>query len=58
MPLDGVTHANSEIAIESYFSVLDAKSESSSSNQTAEIGSVINLEERDYCGCYPGHKCV
>lgn len=45
--LDGVTHANSEIAVESYFSVLDAKSESSSSNQTSEIGSVINLEERD-----------
>jgi hypothetical protein len=45
--LDGVTHTNSEIAVESYFSVLDAKSESSSSNQTSEIGSVINLEERD-----------
>uniref|UniRef100_A0A804R141 Golgin candidate 1 n=1 Tax=Zea mays TaxID=4577 RepID=A0A804R141_MAIZE len=36
-----------EIAVESYFSVMDAKSESSSSNQTSEIGSVINLEERD-----------
>ncbi|AQL00646.1 Golgin candidate 1 [Zea mays] len=45
--LDGVTHTNSEIAVESYFSVMDAKSESSSSNQTSEIGSVINLEERD-----------
>lgn len=45
--VDGVTHSNSEIAVESYSSVPDEKSELSSSNQTAEIGPVINLEERD-----------
>lgn len=45
---DVVAHSrNSEIAVESSSSVLDEKSESSSSNQTAEIGPVVNLEERD-----------
>ena len=38
---------NSEIAVESSSSVPDEKSESSSSNQTAETGPVVNLEERD-----------
>jgi len=45
--VDGVTHSNSDIAVESYSSVPDEKSELSSSNQTAEIGPVINLEERN-----------
>jgi hypothetical protein len=45
--VDGVIHSNSETAVESYSSVPDEKSELSSSNQTAEIGPVINLEERD-----------
>ncbi|CAD6229855.1 unnamed protein product [Miscanthus lutarioriparius] len=45
--VDGVTHSNSEVAVESYSSVPDEKSELSSTNQTAEIGPVINLEERD-----------
>ncbi|CAD6236806.1 unnamed protein product [Miscanthus lutarioriparius] len=45
--VDGVTHSNSDIAVESYSSVPDEKSKLSSSNQTAEIGPVINLEERN-----------
>lgn len=45
--VDGVTNSNSEIAVESYSSAPDEKSELSSSHQTAEIGPVINLEERD-----------
>ena len=38
---------NSEIAVESSSSVPDEKNELSSSNQTAETGPVVNLEERD-----------
>ncbi|WVZ68865.1 hypothetical protein U9M48_017747 [Paspalum notatum var. saurae] len=46
--MDDVTHStNPEIAVESSSSVPDEKSESSSSNQTAEIGPVADLEEKD-----------
>ncbi|ONM38272.1 Golgin candidate 1 [Zea mays] len=42
--VDGVTHSNSEIAVESYSSIPSEKSGSNSSSQTAKIDPVINLE--------------
>lgn len=48
--LDGVEHThtgNSEISVESSSTISDEKSEPSSSNQTAEIAPVVNLEEKD-----------
>ncbi|XP_062221076.1 golgin-84-like [Phragmites australis] len=44
--VDSVAHSgNSEIAVESSSAVPDEKSDPSSSNQTAEIGPVVNLEK-------------
>jgi hypothetical protein len=46
--VDVAAHSrNSEIAVESSSSILDEKGEPSSSKLTAEVGPVVNLEERD-----------